>query len=616
MDKSAGGLRRRIRMIVIAGISIMLLSFGIAGYFIVKKNIEESINKRLALSRLLRNNIDNILKDNINRLYDISLSGAVDLHDGTLEPEREALKAAYRYSLFGDGVFLLDRVGNIVLDYPERIRDTPLNVLSIEPVRRMLAEGRPVVSNVYAGDMGRKNLYVLAPLKDRNGAVVGAIGGQIDPTNPTLAQKFGLSDIGRHMYVDIVDSNGMIISSSDPGRILTQCNRDKFFTKVIAAKMERVADCHICHFQDKTADKHKTILAFVPLETAPWGIAIQEPREEIFAPAAALQNTFAALGVVFIGTALILTIGMNRGIVDPLKALIRGADRIARGDLSRPVAPQGSDEIGWLSHSFETMRRRLLASLEDIRRHNAELEHRVQERTRELEQGRQTAEKLLKKIITSEEDERKRVSRELHDTTLQDLSAVIMHIDMCKLHPDEITTEKIDAIRRIVLNSWEGVISTIQNLRPSLLDDLGLSSAIKSLLDIHLGERGINYFMNADGLAEMRFRPEVEITLFRIAQESITNIARHARADNVFVLFKLAGNTVILDIEDDGVGFDMDGIFNPPAPDVKMSRGLGLLGMRERVNLINGQLEVCSLQGLGTQINVRLPLEPAEVRHA
>lgn len=616
METNAGGLRRRITLIVIAGISIMLLSFGVAGYFIIQKNIEESISKRLTLSRLLRNNIDNILKDNINRLYDISLSGAVDLNDGIFDPEREALKAAYRYSLFGDGVFLLDRGGNIVLDYPERIRDTPLNVLSIEPVRRMLAEGRPVVSNVYTGENGRKNLYVLAPLKDRDGAVVGAIGGQIDPTNPTLIQKFGLSDVGRHMYVDIVDSNGVIISSSDPGRILTQCNRDKFFTRVIAAKKERVATCHICHVTDNAADKHKTILAFVPLETAPWGIAIQEPREEVFASADTLRRTFAALGVVFIGTAFILTIGMNRGIVVPLKELIRGADRIARGDLSRPVTPQGSDEIGWLSHSFETMRRKLLASLDDIRRHTTELEERVQERTKEIEQARRTAEKLLKKIITSEEDERKRISRELHDTTLQDLSAVIMQIDMCKLHPDEITTEKIEAIRSIVLNSWEGVISTIQNLRPSLLDDLGLSSAIKSLLDMHLGERGINYFMNADGLDETRFRPEVEITLFRIAQEAIANIARHAQAENVFVLFKMNSDAVILDIEDDGIGFDMDSIFNPPSLDVKLSRGLGLMGMRERVNLINGQMEVCSLQGLGTQINVRLPVAPAEVRHA
>lgn len=616
MEKKSKGLRKSITLFVLAGISTILFSLGVVSHFIIQRNIEDSLNKRLVLSRLNRNNIDNIITDNINRLYDISLSGSVDLNDNNFGPEKSALESAYRYSLFTDGVFLIDRGGNIILNYPERIRETALNILSIEPVSRMLSLGKPVVSNIYTMDTGKKILYFLVPLKDKNGGTVGAAGGQIDPTNPTLIQKLGLSDLGRNMFIDIVDSNGVIISSSDAGRILTQCNRDKFFTRSIATKSERVATCHVCHVDGDKVHKHKTILAFIPLETAPWGISIQESEEDVFTPAAKLKRTFAALGAIFIGTAFMLTIGINRSIVGPLNALIRGADRIAKGDLSKPIPPQGSDEIGVLGQSFETMRVRLLGSMERIQAHTHELEDRVVERTGQIKESQKRAELLLQKLIKTQEEERKRIARELHDDTLQDLSAALMRIDMCKLFPDQITPEKADEIHGIILHALDGVTAIIQNMRPSLLDDLGLAAAIKSLLDRHIGEKGAQYFITMRNVADLRFQPEIETTLYRIIQEAVTNIARHAEAENVFVIFKLADNAIHVEIEDDGIGFDQKAVSALDPHDLKDRRGLGLLGMKERAFLINGTIEVCSLPGLGTSIEINIPLSAQEGSHA
>jgi len=611
-----GSLRKRITLTILAGISIILFSFGIVSHIIIQKNIDDSLAKRLALSRLIRNNIDNILKDNINRLYDISLSGSVDLEDRNFEPEKEALKAAYRYSLFTDGIFLLDKGGTVILNYPERIREAALNVLSVEPVGRMISVGKPVVSNIYTTENGRKILYVLVPLKDRNGKNVGVAGGQIDPTNPTLIQKLGLMDIGKDMFIDLVDSNGVIISSTNPSRILTQYNRNRFFTKLITEKKERVATCYDCHFSGKTEDKQKTVLAFVPLETAPWGISIQEPEGIVFMPATKLKRYFAVLTMIFIGTAFLLTVGISRSIINPLKELIRGADRIARGDMSKPIVPQGRDEIGVLSQSFETMRLRLIESMESIARHTQELETRVEERTRQINESQRRAEELLKKVISSQEDERKRIARELHNDTLQELSATLMRIDICKLHPQDITLAKVDDIRGIISQALDGVIGIIQNLRPTLLDDLGLVPAIKSLLDLHLGESGVHYFMNAKGVTDKRFRPEVEITLFRVIQEAVMNIASHAHAENVSVLFKIEQNAVNVEIEDDGEGFAPNSFFQPGINDTKSKRGLGLLGMKERVLLIGGEIEICSEPGLGTQISIRIPLQLPEKAHA
>ena len=602
------------------GISIILLTLGIASYYIIQKNIDESLNRKLDLAHLIRNNIDNIIKENISRLYDISISGKVDLADDDFGPERDAIRTAYRYSIFTDGIFLLDRHGNIILNYPEKIRDAAINVASIEPIGRILAQGRPVVSNIYILEPTKKKvLFVLVPLKDKSGNDVGIVGGEIDPTNPSLTRMLGLIDMGKKNFIDIVDSNGVVISSSDPTHTLTQYNRDNFFTSLISKKEERVASCHHCHATGRTvgrSDRRDMILAFAPLEMAPWGISIQEPREDVFAPARKLIGTFAALATIFIGTAFILTIGISRSIVDPLKELIRGTDRIARGDLSEPIAPQGSDEIGTLSQSFESMRGKLAESMRSINRHTQELETRVEERTRQINASQRKAEELLKKLISTQEDERKRIARELHDDTLQELSAALMRIDLCRLHPGEITLEKIDTIRSITVNAWDGVLGIVQNLRPTLLDDLGLAAAVKSLLDLNLAEKNINYFINSDGVANKRFGPEVEITLFRIVQEAVVNIARHARAQNVFVFFKIEDNIVNVDIEDDGEGFDLGLLFTPGSRDAKDSRGLGLLGMREWVLLIGGKIDLCSKPGLGTRICIRIPLVRAEAGHA
>ncbi len=616
MSKLTGSLQKRITLFILIGISVILLSLGIASHYLIQKNIDDLLNKKLALSRLTRNNVDNIIRDNISRLYDISISGVVDLEDGDFGPEREAVKTAYRYSIFTDGIFLLDNGGNMLLNYPERMRESSLNILSIAPVSRMLALGKPVVSNIYTLEPSQKKvLFVLVPLKDKNSRTVGVAGGLIDPTSPLLLQKLGLIDIGKNEFIDIVDSNGVVVASSNPSRMFTQCDRNSFFTTIINERKERVTTCHVCHEAGTRKEKQSTVLAFVPLETAPWGISIQELKEDVFAPAANLKRLFIILGLIFIGTALILTIGISRSIVDPLKELIRGADRISQGDLSEPIAPQGSDEIGILSRSFETMRGKLGESMDRIRQHTQELETRVQERTRQINESQRRAERLLKKLISSQEEERNRIARELHDDTLQEMTAALMRIDICRIHPTQITMEKIDTIRGIIMKAYDGLIAIMQNLRPSLLDDLGLIAAVQSLMNIHLGERGIQYFINTTGVKEKRFRPEVEIVLFRIVQEAVMNIARHAQAENVFVLFRTDVKTVYAEIEDDGVGFDLGSLYLHNS-DTRDRRGLGILGMRERALLIGGEMEICSQPGLGTKIGIRIPLMPPEVDHA
>ena len=145
----------------------------------------------------------------------------------------------------------------------------------------------------------------------------------------------------------------------------------------------------------------------------------------------------------------------------------------------------------------------------------------------------------------------------------------------------------------------------------SMLSNSSLAPSVRVI-----GAKGINYFINTTGVADRRFRPEMEITLFRIVQEAVTNTARHAKAENFFIMIKIDNNAVHVDIEDDGEGFYPDVSYAEENRDAKDLRGLGLLGMKERAALLGGRIELCSRPGHGTRVDIRIPLMETEVVHA
>lgn len=604
MERKTGSLRRRVTLTVTIAMSVAIIAFGGVSYSIVRKSIRDSLEEHISMARLIRNNIESMLQANINRLFDISLSGSVDLDDGDLRPERDALSTAYNYSIFSDGIFITDRDGNVVLTYPERIDDTGMNLLGMEPVNRVMVTSRPVVSSVYTLQSTKKKvLYVLVPLKDRDGEPAGVAGGEIDPTNPILIKALQLSDMGKKTFADLVDSNGVVIASSLPGRMLTSCDHNNFFNKTISSRRESTVRCHQCH--DGGRSKSANILAFSPLSLAPWGVSIQEPEDWAFAPARKLVRVFLTLGFVFVVSAALLAIHINSSIVTPVKDLIQATGRMAAGDLSEPVPGRGGDEIGVLSRSIDTMRTRLAEALESQRNYSEELEHKVAQRTRQIREAQQEVQTLLREAINSQEEERKRVARGLHDEILQEMTALLMRLDVCRNSPQALSREKIEKMCEIAARNINSVHNIIKNLRPGILDDLGLVPAVEWLLNKHLHENGIAYSLEMEGKTEVRYDPKVEITLFRIIQESVVNVARHSGAEKVRLSMVADNGRIRVNIEDDGVGFDVHEVMNGGP---HSERGLGLMGMKERASLLNGDIMVCSAPGEGTSVSVELPM--------
>jgi len=212
---------------------------------------------------------------------------------------------------------------------------------------------------------------------------------------------------------------------------------------------------------------------------------------------------------------------------------------------------------------------------------------------------------LLRLVISTQEEERKRIARGLHDETSQALTSLAVHLEsvMASLSPDaEAVKTRLREIQSLAVQILDEIRKVIYELRPTLLDDLGLVAALEWYAENYLETASITVHLETEG-SERRLPIRTETELFRIIQEAFTNIVRHANAESVSVSLQFGENSVAMYIEDDGKGFDIEEVMRSRHDE----RGLGLLGMKERAELLGGLLSIQSQPGLGTKIDVEVP---------
>lgn len=215
---------------------------------------------------------------------------------------------------------------------------------------------------------------------------------------------------------------------------------------------------------------------------------------------------------------------------------------------------------------------------------------------------------LLEKLMTAHEDERRRIARELHDEAGQALTALIVNLELAAQEPspDRIRSQLV-RLRELSEQTLGEIRRLIHDLRPSILDDLGLAAALRWYAKSLLDPKGIAWTLTVSGL-QLRLPPALETVAFRVVQEALTNVLRHSHATRVAVSVAVAGRELSVHIEDNGQGFDTDRAATPGR-----HGGFGLLGMRERVELVGGRWEVESTPGEGTVVRVTLPIHGAGV---
>ncbi len=275
----------------------------------------------------------------------------------------------------------------------------------------------------------------------------------------------------------------------------------------------------------------------------------------------------------------------------PIRHLVQSANRIREGAFETRAEVFSHDEIGRLAIAFNQMGEALM---------------RYRQEVQAKEKARLS---LIERTVQVQEDERKSISRELHDHFGQSLLALLLQVQSgCKYGSGNCEyAQNSGSLCSSIENTIRHIIGEVHRLawgmRPSILDDYGLDSALARHIEEVPKTAGfeIDYqFTSPDGLKRLPSR--IEVTLFRIAQEAITNIIRHARATHASVVVLRQIHEITMLVEDDGQGFNLQ------SAQEKGDQCLGLMGMKERVNLLGGSFVIESAPGEGTTIRVRIPL--------
>lgn len=319
-----------------------------------------------------------------------------------------------------------------------------------------------------------------------------------------------------------------------------------------------------------------------------WALMIEESWEDIASPLLQTTQNAPLIIIPVLGLAMLALWFGLRQIVQPMQALEKKAGDLANGNFNSIREPVGGvPEIGHLQDTLVDM-------------------------AEKVEEAQDSLHSYIGAITDSVENERRNLARELHDDTLQSLIAIGQFTQYAKYwNKDEKVDQTLGQMSDQTDQAVKNLRRLVQGLRPIYIEDLGLATALAMQASRPGQLDGVIIHFSQEG-QERRFKPEVEMALYRIAQEALSNIHRHSDAHNGWITLAFRAEEVILEIRDDGKGFEL-----PPDPVHYARKGhYGLLGLYERADLIGAKLTIQSSPGDGVLIRVRLsnPMKGAETQ--
>lgn len=613
-------LARRIVLSVALGLALILVLFGLVAMWTVEQATESEYAARLEVTRALAAETDVNVQAAQNALRRTAPSLAAWKGGAVGGVEQAALRAMLAPNGAFSSVELLDRGGTV------RWSGTATPVAALPAWGRLPVAATALIQGQAAAgacpddeDPGSTALCLATPV--RGAAANGAMIAELDPRDGSLPLVPATSS-EPEAEVQIVDAGGRVIAAEPPEDASMAAEHVTLLAPLLARHTAGVR----LH-QPGTGDAFPAhLIAYAPLLRVPgWGVVVELPQDTVLAAPRQLARRLILFGAGSVLLAAAVAWGDVLRVVRPLRVLTAAAERFSLGLLDTPVSLRRSDELGTLAAAFETMRLRLRASLDEIERGRRDLERRVAERTAQVEEQnrhlaalnaeaarlnaalrRQTDERaaLLGQVLGAQEGERERIARDLHDGVGQSLTAVLLSLEVLdeQLPDGGDVRARLAASRDMAAATLAELRALIAGLRPALLDDLGLVPALRASAAQRLEEQGVRVEFCAD--LPGRLPPPVENTLFRIVQEALANVAKHAHARAVRVDLRLVDERVLATISDDGDGFDAE----RARADLARGEHVGLLGMRERAALLGGSLAIESAPGRGAVVRVDVPL--------
>lgn len=483
--------------------------------------------------------------------------------------------AAEDLAVFEGGVMLVDSQGNIRSQVGESAVQTLVAQSEWETLQSAIESDSPGTARFLPAQTIAGQRYVPA--------YVNVVGGNflIGLFSPDQMLAESLANVSNEASLTtlVVDHNFQILYQS--GR-LTEQEAVRSHPGIQSA-LDGLSQID---YLPTTDGEH--VIASSPVQPVNWALMIEESWEDITSPLLQLtQNAPLIIIPILVFALLALWFGL-RQIVEPMQALEGKAGALARGDFEAIRQPVGG--------------------VPEIRR----LQQTLAEMAGQLKNAQKTLHSYVGAITDSVESERRNLARELHDETLQSLIALGQYTQYA-LHwnQDERVEKTLNQIMDLAEDGMKNLRRMVRGLRPIYIEDLGLATALKMQASNSDGTNEVQVHFLQEG-KERRVKPEIEMAFYRMAQEALSNVRRHAGARNAWVTITFRKAEIVLEVRDDGKGFQV-----PPDPLQYARQGhYGLLSLYERAELLGAKLIIQSSDGEGTLIRVKLPLnEETAIAH-
>ena len=508
------------------------------------------------------------ITEQINHRLSAIRSVALQAANGVNGPDHALADAAYLLPDFAGGIALFAADGSLIASsngpeiwlartVPERLRTIP-------------------------GVTAAQDAFFLPafvdPVQGEELVLVAAAAGDI-----TAVGAFSPAALARHALADIFGGNDQATAylATPDGDILYQTGTPPW-ADLPVAEHPGVADAlrHESGTTYLTIDGEEHVVAFSPIPPVGWALVIEEPWRAVTDP---LLRTTELAPLVLIPVLVIALIGLwfgVRQVVQPLQSLEKKATELGWGNFAAITEPVGG--------------------INEIQRLQAELVHMAHK----VQLAQQSLRGYLGAVTTGQEEERRRLARELHDDTIQSLIALNQQIQLAQMTAqDDDNRKRLTLMQQMAEQTVADLRRLTRDLRPIYLEDLGLVPALEMMARDMGKALDLPILFQTEGTSQ-RLPPNTELALYRIAQEGLSNVARHAQATEAVVSLTFDAESVCLNIRDDGKGFNV-----PDSPAEMAPAGhFGLLGIQERAEAIGARLQIQSATGAGTTLMVSLTL--------
>ncbi len=586
-------LQGRIVLLVLGGLAVGLGLFSWLGVRSVNESIDRTLDERLTMARMMAGQVDAMLNYVLVELGNAAGAGTELFAGERFETTARSLRSTFdQLGIAGQIIVLTGADGETVRAHPADLEITAAEMLAQPTTKEALDHGVATISGLVSGPLSATPMVLISvPVTDDEGEIVGVLTCAIDIRQSSVALPGEGIALGRTGYAEIVDGNGLVLARTEPGTppdALERSDHPDRFAALIAGGKATTGTCHRCHeTAGEAVERGRDVLAFAPLSVTSWGVVIRQPEEEALAPTAQLGQRLIIVGIVVVVGTLVLVGVMMRSLVRPVRLLTSAAAKVAAGDFSVEIPVTRRDEIGQLSSAFRSMTQKLAASRDELVLRNQEL------RT------------YGAYVVRVHEDERQRLARELHDGTIQELMLLCHRLDDIE-RDAAMSPDAIVGLRK-ARSTAEEIVKDMRDfarsLRPPTLDDLGMVTSVRRLVR-DLEERSEIRGRHKVVGEERRLPPDVELGMFRIAQEALRNIERHAEATRANVTISFQKDKVKLEVRDNGGGFANDGASGESGGGTR----LGLVSMQERAELLGGTLKVQSGPRNGTRVTASIPI--------